>query len=262
MKLPLWKPPGTWCYSGIAMRYAVLADIHSNLAALQAVWADLDRYGGVDGLWCLGDIVGYGPDPGPCLEQLRERSFLSVAGNHDLAAVGRLDLGEFNSEAAQACRVAGPKLDAAAIRFLGELPLRQEIGGITLVHGSPRGPVWEYLLENESAAANFACFHTSVCLVGHSHIPLAFHLDSRGRLAARRVREASELKMGSDRFILNPGSVGQPRDGDPRASYAIYDRDRNTVTWRRVAYDIRVTQARMREAKLPPGLIDRLDYGL
>lgn len=242
------------------MRYAVLADIHANLAAFTAVLGDIKRRGGADELWCLGDVVDYGPDPSACISLLRRKTHICIAGNHDLAAIGRLDLAGFNPDAATACRWTRQQLAPEDIEYLGGLPPVLKRGDFTLVHGSPRDPAWEYLLSEESASVNFRHFDTPFCLIGHSHLPLAFCEDNN-TVTYVPWPEGGQIALGKKRMIINPGSVGQPRDGDPRAAYAIYDAGSNTITLHRVAYDFRQTQKRMAGHKLPPALIRRLEYG-
>ena len=248
------------------MRTLILGDIHSNLIALQAVLADAEERGGFDQLWCLGDIVGYGPDPGPCLGLLRSYPLLAVAGNHDLAATGQLGVAEFNGPAAEAALWTAQQLTEEDREFLSGLHLSTSSDDFTLVHGSLRAPIWEYLLSEESALATFQLLSTKFCLVSHSHIPFIcqenqgdptfvdFTEDQRFALSEERPNE--------ERWIINPGSVGQPRDRDPRPSYAVYDSGQGFISRHRVSYDIGETQERMRQAGLPQPLIDRLNHGV
>jgi len=244
------------------MRYAIVADIHSNLAAFTAVLKDIDGRGGVEEVWCLGDVVGYGPDPHQCIGLLCRYKHVGVAGNHDLAAIGKLDTSDFNPDAAAACRWTGQQLTPEDIRYLENLPLVMEKGDFTLVHGSPREPVWEYLLSTVSARENFACFRSPFCLVGHSHVPLIFEYSEGGTCSFSQFLTDVGLLLGKRRLIINPGGVGQPRDGDPRASYAIYDSETRLVKLYRVAYDIDATQAKMVKHNLPMRLVARLSYGV
>ncbi len=245
------------------MRYAILADIHSNLAALRAVLADLGERGGADELWCLGDVVGYGPDPRECISLLRSYHLQAVAGNHDLGAVGRIPLDDFNPEAAAACRWNGAQLGPDEVAFLEALPLTLVRDSFTLVHGSPREPVWEYLLSVTSARANFERFETAYCLVGHSHVPLCFEMaPEENGCFLRELSEEAPLRLSERRLIINPGGVGQPRDGDPRAAYAIYDTTAQVLHYCRIPYDIAQTQRRMVERGLPQRLAQRLSYGM
>ena len=243
------------------MRALVVADIHANLAALRAVLDDATSRGGFDIIWCLGDIVGYGPDPGGCLELLRRYDLLSVAGNHDYAAAGKMDTAEFNDVAAIAAKWTVHQLSPEDKEFLGELPLVATSSPFTLVHGSLRAPLWEYLLDRESASSTFGLLPTRFCLVGHSHIPFVCQ-ENQGEPRFAEFPQDHRFAMGDERCIFNPGGVGQPRDHDPRPSYCVYDSQRMTVERRRVAYDIPATQERMRQARLPWQLIDRLQYGV
>ncbi|MBM3118850.1 MAG: metallophosphoesterase family protein [Chloroflexi bacterium] len=242
------------------MRYAILGDIHSNLAAFEAVLRDVESRGGFDKIWCLGDVVGYGPDPHECIELLCQYDHICVAGNHDWAAISKMDTTDFNPVAARACHWTAQQLTPEDIDYLQNLPLNFCQDDFTLVHGSPREPIWEYLLGSEAAQDNFAYFETAYCLVGHSHVPLIFEF-FEGVAIYRVFPEENGLPLGENRLIINPGGVGQPRDGDPRASYAIYDTDNQTVYHYRVEYDIAATQKKMTEYGLPLPLIVRLGQG-
>ena len=244
------------------MRYAIIADIHANLAAFTAVLNDIDGRGGVAEVWCLGDVVGYGPDPHQCIELLCQYSHVCVAGNHDLAAIGKIDTSDFNPDAAAACRWTGQQLTTEDIRYLESLPLVIKKGEFTMAHGSPREPVWEYLLSTFSARENFDYFPSPFCLVGHSHVPLIFEYSEAGACSLSLFPAGGVLELAQNRLIINPGGVGQPRDGDPRASYAIYDSEARTISLYRIPYDIGATQARMVEYRLPMHLVARLDYGM
>lgn len=242
------------------MRYALIADIHANLAAFAAVLADIEQKGGVDEIWCLGDIVGYGPDPGQCLELLRRYNHVCVAGNHDWAAIGKIDTSYFNPLAATACQWTAKQLSPGDIHYLEKLPLTIEKGNFLLVHGSPMEPIWEYVISTGIAARNFSFFKLPYCLVGHSHVPVAFK-EEGGACLTVQLSPGIGLALGASRMIINPGGVGQPRDGDPRASYAIYDSEGQIIRLYRIPYDISVTQDRMMRAGLPIHLITRLKEG-
>lgn len=244
------------------MRYAIIADIHANLAAFTAILGDIECRGGVEEIWCLGDIVGYGPDPHQCIELLRQYSHVCVAGNHDWAALGKIDTSDFNPDAAAACNWTTQQLSPGDIDYLGSLSLVIQRGDVTLVHGSPREPIWEYLLSSSSARENFACFQSQFCLVGHSHVPLIFEYSEDGACSLNEFPADTTITLAKNRLIINPGGVGQPRDGDPRASYAIYDSETRTIVHYRIPYDIRATQARMTEYRLPVRLVTRLSYGM
>jgi len=249
------------------MRTLILGDIHSNLIALQAVMADAEERGGFNQIWCLGDTVGYGPDPRPCLELLRHYPLLAVAGNHDQAATGQLGVEEFNGPAAEAALWTAQQLTEEERDFLSGLPLTTTFEDFTLVHGSLREPLWEYLLTEESAVATFKLLSTRYCLVSHSHISFICQ-EIRGNPTFIDFTEDQKFSLtgepsNEERWIINPGSVGQPRDQDPRPSYAIYDSGQGGVISRhRVSYDIGETQERMRQAGLPQRLIERLNYGV
>ncbi|MEA3442072.1 MAG: metallophosphoesterase family protein [Chloroflexota bacterium] len=247
------------------MRYAILGDIHGNLVAFRAVLADIEARGGCDKVWCLGDVVGYGPEPHSCIGILRNRKHVCVAGNHDWAAIGKVDISDFNPDAAQACRWTTQQLDALDRDYLAKLPEKLVLGEFTLVHGSPRYPVWEYLdpdlFPMDDICQNFDYFDTKFCLVGHSHKPLILRQDKAGNCLAVSIFDKIGLNVEGERVIINPGGVGQPRDGDCRASYIIYDSGTQMMYHHRCNYDIRLTQEKMREYKLPLSLIVRLDYG-
>lgn len=244
------------------MRYAIIADIHANLPAFKAVLEDIVRQGGANKLWCLGDIVGYGPDPHECIELLCQTDHVCVAGNHDWAAIGKVDTSYFNPDAAAACHWTTKQLDSADVRYLANLSLVIEDGDFTLVHGSPREPIWEYLVSTGMAKENFAYFKSQYCLVGHSHVPLVFSYGGGDACSGSRFSTSVELVKDGNRLIINPGGVGQPRDGDPQASYAIYDSETRLVKLYRVPYDIRATQDRMVKCGLPLSLVARLSYGV
>ena len=241
------------------MRYAILADIHGNLDAFQSVLQDIAGRGGVDELWCLGDIVGYGPEPSACLALLRQYPHICVAGNHDWAAVGKIDTADFNPDAADACRWTAGQLSAADREYLQELPLTVTRGEFTLAHGSPRDPLYEYIFSAVSAAGNFQSFGTTHCLVGHTHVPAVF---TDSEVVCLKASLPPVLQLGGGRLIVNPGGVGQPRDGDPRASYAIYDEAERVICSYRVPYDIAAVQGKMSKAGLPVYLSERLREGL
>jgi len=242
------------------MRYAILADIHANLEALTAVLDDINGKGGVDEIWCLGDIVGYGPEPGQCIKLLRQYHPVCVVGNHDLGAIGKLDLSYFNPAAAEACQWTAGKLNPVDARYLEDLPATVQKGEFLLVHGSPSEPILEYVMSTSIAEKNFSFFESRFCLVGHTHVPLAFK-EENSSYSSISLSPGIGLVLGNHRMIINPGGVGQPRDGDPRASYAIYDSEGSMLRLYRIPYDIRATQDKMMQAGLPIQLITRLAAG-
>ena len=241
------------------MRVGVVSDVHANLVALETVLAAMEP---VDSLWVLGDSVGYGPRPSECVELLRANPHLAIAGNHEWAALGKISTAEFNPFAASAAQWTVGQLTPEVRAYLSELPERLDENQATLVHGSPRDPIWEYVLDSSTAGANFEHFQTRLCLIGHTHVASYFRL-ANGHVEARQasVDEPLDLSDESHRWILNPGSVGQPRDEDPRSSYMVLDLERRTATWHRVPYEIRLTQQQMRDAGLPARLIERLEHG-
>jgi diadenosine tetraphosphatase ApaH/serine/threonine PP2A family protein phosphatase len=239
------------------MRIAVLSDIHANLAALDAVRADLPA---VDEVWVLGDIVGYGPQPNEVIAALQEMGARSVLGNHDGAAIGTVDASWFNPDAARAIEWTAEVVDENSRAYLATLPEVRVEGELTAVHGSPRDPIWEYITGSGVAAANLPAFDTRVCLHGHTHVPIVFRADD-GHVGPVAATLGDPVSIRAGRSLVNPGSVGQPRDGNPLSSYLVLDTEADSVEFRRVAYDIGVTQELMRQAGLPPRLVERLSYG-
>ncbi len=242
------------------MKILIISDIHANLTAFQTV---LDHAGGKwDYVWCLGDVVGYGPDPNECVELLNTMPHLCLAGNHDWAALGRLDIRTFNPDARRAVEWTQNALKPENIAYLEALPVTFVIGPYTLVHASPREPVWEYILEPLVAALNFPHFETPYCFVGHTHQPVIYELiNESGDTRAREPQYYEKRALNGHRVIINPGSVGQPRDQNPDAAYAILDTEANTFEHRRVPYAIHEVQARMRDYGFPERLITRLEHG-
>jgi|CXWL01.1.fsa_nt_gi diadenosine tetraphosphatase ApaH/serine/threonine PP2A family protein phosphatase len=242
------------------MRIAIVSDVHSNMEALEAVLGHAARAGGVDGVWCTGDIVGYGAEPGAVIGRLRELGAVCVAGNHDLVACGKMGVEDFNPVAAEAALWQGQQLGDEERAWLASLPLVLKEGDFTLVHGSLRAPALEYLLDAESAVAQFDRQTTPYSCVGHSHLPFDItESDLEPMFVARGDGET--ITLGDARLILNSGSVGQPRDGDPRAGYILYDQAEATITWHRVKYDIKTTQAKIVAAGLDLRLAERLALG-
>lgn len=239
------------------MLVAVLSDIHSNAYALDAV---LDGIGPVDQLWVLGDIVGYGPHPDRVVERLRSEGALAVQGNHDAAVLGRIPTSTFNDQARSAVEWTARTMTVAAREWLVALPDKRVEADFTLVHGSPRDPLWEYLLSIPVARLNLGAFTTPYCLVGHSHFPVVFR-DDHGQVEVLLAGDEGRLQLDERRCILNPGSVGQPRDGDPRAAAMLLDTDHSAVVWRRFDYPIERTQQDIRRLPLPGSLAARLGLG-
>lgn len=242
------------------MRILIISDIHANFTAFETVLQHAkDQW---DYVWCLGDVVGYGPDPNECVEQLRELPHLCLAGNHDWAALDRLDIRTFNPDARRAVDWTRETLTDDNTRWLKALPTTFVIGQYTLVHASPREPIWEYILEAFVAAMNFPHFETSYCIVGHTHQPVIYEqMTDHGDTEAIKPTYYEPRQLNGHRQIINPGSVGQPRDADPRAAYAILDFEKNVFEHRRIDYDISDVQKRMRAHNLPERLIARLEHG-
>ncbi len=243
------------------MRIAVVSDVHSNLAALEAVLHDAEQRSALDAVWSLGDCVGYGPQPNEVLDLLARQSWLGVAGNHDLAVTGAIDTRDFNPEAAAAAAWNAAALSPESRLRLQNLPEVAADADFVLCHGSLRNPVWEYLITEEGARAQFQRMTVPWSFVGHTHIPLIIELDATGAISGTRPESGTLLELPERRLILNPGGVGQPRDGDPRAAYAILDTSERNVEFRRVEYAIEQTQEKMAAAGLPKRLIERLALG-
>lgn len=240
------------------MRIAVLSDIHANLRALDAV---LEAAGPVDQVWHLGDVVGYGPEPDAVVDRLRDIGAVGVRGNHDAAACGGSEIEWFNPDARRAMEWTRGAIAPSTIQWLAGLPERRSIEGCELVHGSPREPLWEYVTSVPVARANLAALEAPVGLHGHTHIPVAF-VEQDGRVDVVGPVRGSRLELRGRKALVNPGSVGQPRDGDPDASFLILDPAAGAMTWHRVAYDVEGVQAAMRAVGLPPSLSARLSVGL
>jgi predicted phosphodiesterase len=244
------------------MRVLIVSDIHSNYTALETVLAVA---GSFDQLWNLGDTIGYGPRPNECVMAMRAYADVMIGGNHDLACLGKVDLSDFNPDARTANIWNGKQLEDTNRATLDVLPPMFTVDErFLLAHGSPREPIWEYLLSRPQAEDNFALFENQICFIGHSHVPLIFSKHPDGHVNDPALADADlVLELQQDfRYFLNPGSVGQPRNQDPRAAYAILDTDAGTVQFKRIEYDIAQTQRQMHEAKLPIALIRRLEYGM
>ncbi len=272
------------------MRVLIISDIHANLPALEAVLRDARRDGGIDAVWNLGDCVGYGPHPGECIARLRELDALWVAGNHERACTGAMGTEDFNADAAAAAQWTKDRLTEEEKAFLDALPEVLEEGSgqahslnagasegaegdrsskaaasaFTMVHGTLRWPIWEYLYSHEAALGHLRLQRSPFGLVGHTHVPMVVVEDARAPQGCElyRLGDGESVELSADhRLVINPGSVGQPRDGDARAAYAVYDSEAAAVTLHRVEYRIPDTQRRMAEERLPHWLIERLALG-
>lgn len=242
------------------MRVLIISDIHANLAAFEAVLSDAD--GLWDTIWCLGDLIGYGPDPEECVALLHQHPHISLSGNHDWAVLGKLDVSVFNYEAQAAILWTRGAISDKTSDFLDTLPTTIVNAPFTLTHASPRQPIWEYVLDIHTASANFAYFDTPYCLVGHTHVPVGFLEEKETNTVVPFSPDYKDaIHLDGTRRILNPGSVGQPRDSDPRAAYALLDTEALTWQFRRVEYPISLTQQRMYDHGISARLAKRLEFG-
>jgi diadenosine tetraphosphatase ApaH/serine/threonine PP2A family protein phosphatase len=242
------------------MRVAVISDIHANAHALTAVLAAVDAER-PDALWCLGDLVGYGGDPDASVELAKRHCAVCLAGNHDLAVVDVLSLEEFSRGAALAATWTRDVIAPETREFLLSLKPEGSAQGVGLFHASPRDPIWEYVLSGLTAELCFDVTDFRVSLIGHSHVALSFHRPEGEPASGTTRREGTELDLSSGEWLVNPGSSGQPRDGDPRAAWLLLDTERQTAIYRRAEYDIAGAQAAIRAARLPDSLAERLQYG-
>lgn len=241
------------------MKVLVISDVHGNRTALEAV---LEAAGKVDAVWCLGDIIGYGPDPNDCVGIIRDLPNLTcLRGNHDSAVIGLTETGKFNQAAQMVLEWTRDQLNPVNRQYIQSLSPQAVVDDVTLAHGSPRDPVWEYIMDVYTATANFDHFGTKFCFVGHSHLPVLYYLNNGRNLANVTFVYPGDTTRLPEKTIINPGSVGQPRDHDPRASYSIFDTGEQTWTQCRAAYNIAEVQERMRLAGLPVEYIQRLDMG-
>ena len=242
------------------MRVLVISDIHANYTAFETVLEDADDF---DAVWCLGDVVGYGPDPNACVELLSvQPNLICVPGNHDIAAMGDMPSESFNGDARRSLLWQQRVLSASSLEFLSSLPKKVEANkNVTLAHGSPRDPVWEYVLNTMTARMNLPEFATDFAFIGHTHVQSIFMYDEKEDRVSLDIPHVGLPISLSGRGILNPGSVGQPRDRDPRAAYAIYDTEALVWEPQRIAYDIEAVQARIRKAHLPEKHALRLAEG-
>jgi diadenosine tetraphosphatase ApaH/serine/threonine PP2A family protein phosphatase len=243
------------------LRVAVISDIHGNARALETVLAQIEDEV-VDAVWCLGDTVGYGARPNECCALVREAADVCLAGNHDLLALGSEVIeGDFNPDAGAAGKWTIEALDEPSRAFLAGLRPEARVDGAELFHASARDPVWEYVLGGESALATLELTRAPLVLVGHSHVPFSISLEGDD-LAGSHAPGGTEIDLAPGRRLCNPGSVGQPRDGDPRAAWLLLDLGQERAVFRRVEYDVEATQAEIRGAGLPESLAERLTFGV
>jgi len=241
------------------MKVLIMSDIHGNRTALEAV---LEAAGSVDAVWCLGDIIGYGPDPNDCVAIVKEIPNLTcLRGNHDSAVIGLTERTKFNHSAQKVLEWTENQLNPIHRQYLLGLSPQVEIDDVTLAHGSPRDPTWEYIMDVYTATANFDYFTTPYCFIGHSHLPVLYYIKNGKDLANVTFVYPGDKTKLPEKCIVNPGSVGQPRDHDPRAAFTIFDTEEKTWTQHRVNYDVVEVQERMSQAGLPSEYIQRLDLG-
>jgi predicted phosphodiesterase len=242
-----------------AARIAILSDVHGNLPAFGAVIADA-RAIGVDAVWCLGDLVGYGASPDECVALAQKECDIVLGGNHDLAVAGRIELADFSPAAATAARWTRDNASAETLAWLEALAPAHEDERIGLYHGSPADPIWEYVLSTDQAEQSFDAMGPRIGAIGHSHVALRFTRQN-GELFGEQTPAGTERDLADGEWLVNPGSVGQPRDRDPRAAWLLVDIDRWTASWRRVEYPIDEAAKAIAEADLPRHLADRLFIG-
>ncbi len=242
------------------MRVAIVSDVHGNKHGFEAVLAGA-RAEAVDEVWCLGDLVGYGADPDACVALARDHLAICLAGNHDLAVTGELAMDDFSRGAGISARWTQGVIAPDNLAFLRELRPAGVEGPYGLYHASPRDPVWEYVLSEILADRCFDEADQRVCFIGHSHVALAFTREGHGRTSGAPRGPGATADVRDRRWLLNPGSVGQPRDGDPRAAWILLDTDAGRVEWRRTRYDIQGAADAIRAAGLPDSLAERLGYG-
>jgi predicted phosphodiesterase len=242
------------------MRVAIASDIHGNKQAFQAVIAAAEE-AGAEELWCLGDLVGYGAEPDACVALADAHCTLCLAGNHDLAVVEELSLDDFSRGAALAAYWTREVIQPKTREYLLSLSPQSSAEGVGLFHASPRDPIWEYVLSALAAELCFDATDFRISFIGHSHVALSFHRPEGEPASGTTRREGSEVDLNAGEWLINPGSVGQPRDGDARAAWMMLDTGNWSATWRRAVYDIAGAQAAIRAANLPDSLAERLQYG-
>ena len=244
--------------NGDPLRIAVLSDVHGNLPAFRAVLADVDSEG-VDAVWSLGDLVGYGASPNECVELAAERCDLCLAGNHDLGVLERIDIADFSPHAAEAARWTRDQASAATLDFLGALDAKRDGEAIGLWHASPRDAVWEYVLSVPQAEECIEEMEPRVGAIGHTHVACRF--TRTDQMIGEGIVGGTQLDLSEGEWLVNPGSVGQPRDGDPRAAWMLLDPESWTAQWRRVEYPIAEAADAIEAAGLPRSLGERLYIG-
>lgn len=243
-----------------ARRIALISDVHGNLPAFGAVLDDVRR-ASVEAIWCLGDLVGYGAQPDECVALARESCELCLVGNHDLLVIGRLDVGAFSPGAATAARWTWEHISTETARYLEQLAPQHSGRAIGLYHASPRDPVWEYVLSPVLADSCIEAMDERVSAVGHTHVALFFERRDATPTRGEHAPAGTAVDLSTGDWLINPGAVGQPRDGDPRAAWLLLDLESWSAEWRRVPYEIDAAARAIRDAGLPSQLADRLYYG-
>lgn len=252
-------PPHATDPNGGPSKVALLSDVHGNLPAFQAVLEDVATTD-AEAVWCLGDLVGYGAQPNECVELASTACGVCLAGNHDLGVLNRIDIADFSPPAAAAALWTREQSSADTLEFLSQLEPQATGAAIGLYHASPRDPVWEYVLSTSQAGECMDEMNERVGAIGHSHVALRFsRLDET--VSGAGVPAGSELDLSEGRWLLNPGSVGQPRDGDPRAAWILLDLESWTAQWRRTEYPIAQAAKAISDAGLPRSLGERLFIG-
>jgi predicted phosphodiesterase len=242
------------------MKVAVISDIHANRQAFEAVLEAIAESDAAE-VWCLGDLVGYGADPDACVELARRHTAVCLVGNHDLAVLGQVPMHEFSTGASLAAQWTQEVISPESLAFLKSLRTTGKEGAVGLYHASPRDPVWEYVLSALLAELCLDAQPERVCLIGHSHVALSFVRHEGALTTGEPRREGTVLDISSGEWLLNPGSVGQPRDGDARAAWMLLDLDNWSASYQRTAYDIAGAAGAIRAARLPASLAERLEYG-
>ncbi|MEW5950806.1 MAG: metallophosphoesterase family protein [Elusimicrobiota bacterium] len=243
------------------MKYAVLSDIHANYEALKSVLAQMAKME-IDGYIFCGDLIGYGPQPAECVSEIRKLKNLHIVmGNHDAALAGKIEVKWFNESAAAAIEYSAKNLDSETLTWISSLPERIDTEDFTVVHGAPRNALKDYLLSEAQFFDNIKYVDNTVCFVGHSHMPMYFCLKEDGRVYSDFIKPLEKIILNSPKCFINPGSVGQPRDGNPLASFGIYDTSKKTFELIRVKYDVLTVQELMAKIGMPPLLVERLAMG-
>jgi len=245
------------------MKYAIISDIHSNYEALRCVIEDIKKEK-VDKIYCCGDIVGYGPSPNECIELIQKFDILSVLGNHDVAVLGKADLSWFNENAREAIIINQAILSNQNLLSLNSLPQKIIEQNFLVVHGSPRDNIYEYLITLQALRINIKLFDQQICFCGHSHVPVvySFNFSTGKENVLIPTRDSYTVEIENDtRYIINVGAVGQPRDGNPKSCYLIFDTEKNVIEYRRVEYNISIVQNKMKLLNIPNFLITRLEFG-